>query len=110
MKTLKFRSQLADLVLQGKKTKTWRIFDEKNLSVGDKVQLIRWETGEPFGEAIIEKVVEKKMGQLTSKDKEGHEKFSSDGQMYKTYSKYYGKPITKDTLVKVILLNGILKR
>lgn len=110
MKTLKFRSSLADLILKEKKTKTWRLFDDKNLSLGDKIQLIRWETDEPFGQAIIEEVVEKKMGDLTTEDKEGHEKFSSDKEMYKNYSKYYGKPINKDTLVKIIHLSGILKR
>jgi len=31
MKTLKFREKLSKLILSGKKTTTWRLFDDKDL-------------------------------------------------------------------------------
>ena len=40
--------------------------------------------------------------ELTKEDWEGHEKFKSDKEMYKTYSKYYGFEATPETNVKII--------
>lgn len=56
----------------------------------------------PFATAKITSVVEKPIGQLTEEDKKGHETFESDEEMYATYTKYYGKPVGPDILVKVI--------
>jgi len=39
MKTVKFRDYLVPLVLSGGKTSTWRLFDDKDLSVGDEIEL-----------------------------------------------------------------------
>jgi hypothetical protein len=102
MKTLKFRKELAKLILEGKKDNTWRLFDEKDISVGDEVSLLEWESKEEFAKAKVTSVKEAKLGRLTDKDKEGHEKFSSDKEMYKTYSTYYRQKVDEDTLVKII--------
>jgi len=37
MKTVKFRPDLAQLIMDGKKTTTWRLFDDKDLQAGDVV-------------------------------------------------------------------------
>ena len=39
MKVLKFREYLVPLVLSGEKDSTWRLFDDKDLSVGDEIEL-----------------------------------------------------------------------
>jgi len=40
---------------------------------------------------------------LTNDDWEGHEKFSSETEMYKAYTKHYGgKKVDKNTKVKII--------
>ena len=52
-KSLKFRDHLVKLVLEEKKDVTWRLFDDKDLSEGDEVDLINWNTKEKFGEAIL---------------------------------------------------------
>lgn len=44
IKTLKFRYHLAEEILAGRKTVTWRLFDDKALEIGDKIQLLHWET------------------------------------------------------------------
>lgn len=49
-------SHLAKLVLADEKDMMWRLFDDKNLSEGDTVDLINWNTKEKFGEAILVKV------------------------------------------------------
>ncbi len=37
MKTLNFSDKLVPLVLSGAKTATWRLFDDKNLAIGDEL-------------------------------------------------------------------------
>ena len=101
-KVLKFREHLAQLVLAGEKDLTWRLFDDKNISVGDHVDMINWNTGEKFGEADVVDVWEKPMGKLEEKDFDGHEKFTSQEEMYQTYKTYYGDRVGPDTIVKVI--------
>jgi hypothetical protein len=102
MKTLKFRESLSKLIITGKKDTTWRLFDEKNLSVGDVVSFLVWETKKEFAKVKIIEVKETKFGDLTDKDWNGHEKFSSDEEMYKTYSKYYNRQVDKNSPVKII--------
>lgn len=101
-KTIKFRSNLAELVMAGKKDLTWRLFDDKNLSEGDEVDFINWETRNKFADAILTKVWEKKMSELDKVDFDGHEKFSNEAEMYETYRKYYGDRVGSDTVVKII--------
>ncbi len=102
MKTLKFTTQLVDKILSGEKTSTWRLFDDKDLTVGDKLIFINKETLEDFGEAIITSLKLKTLGTLTNDDWVGHEKFSSEEEMYKSYKKYYGDTVNKDSEVKII--------
>jgi hypothetical protein len=102
MKTLKFRETLAKQILKGEKNSTWRFFDEKNISVGDDVSLLVWETKEEFAKAKVISVEEKKLCDLNEEDWKGHERFSSDEEMLRTFSDYYKREITKDTLVKVV--------
>lgn len=102
MKNLKFRKVLSELVLKGEKTTTWRIFDEKDIQVGDELSMLIWETKEEFAKAKVVGVREVPFKDLTEEDLDGHEKFSSDEEMYETYSGYYNQPVTKDTLVKII--------
>jgi hypothetical protein len=47
-------------------------------------------------------VKETAFGKLTDEDKEGHEKFNSDDEMYRTYSRYYGLTIKPETELKII--------
>lgn len=87
------------LVLSGEKTTTWRLFDEKNLSAGDELQLVATDSGKVFANAVVSSVREKKFCEL---DKRGHETFSSDGQLYETYSAYYARPVEPETRVKIV--------
>lgn len=102
MKILKFHSNLVPLVLSGKKTSTWRLFDDKNLSVGDDIVLRVFVTNEKFAEAKIIKIIEKPFGKLTNEDKLGHEEYKDDDEMYATYSKYYKQSVGPKTPVKIV--------
>ena len=102
MKTLKFRNQLAKLILSGEKTITWRLFDEKQLTVGDQLQLIEWETGKVFATAEITTIKEKKLGEISEPDFLGHERFESTADMLKHYQDFYGHRVTMETMMKVV--------
>ncbi len=101
-KTLKFAPNLIPLVLSGEKVSTWRLFDDKELTQGDILDFINKETLAHFATAQIIKVIEKPLGELTGKDKKGHEKFESDEEMYQTYTKYYNRLVDAATPVKLI--------
>ena len=101
-KSLKFEECLVPLVLSGEKTVTWRLFDDKDLRVGDEIDLINSNTKEVFRRAKLVEIREKPLGAITDKDFDGHEKFESEEKMYETYRKYYGDKVNKDTTVKII--------
>lgn len=102
MKTLKFDEPLSRMILGGEKTTTWRLFDDKNLSEGDILNFVVSQTGKEFGTGKIIHVKETTLGSLTEDDWDGHEKFTSESEMYRTYEKYYGKKVDKNTLLKII--------
>jgi len=111
MKKLKLDHDLAELVLKGEKGSTWRLFDDKDLSVNDKVELIdkvqpdKPETWRPIGTAIINRVIEKRLGDIEESDMDGKERFTSRDAMVKTYRTYYGSNVTLATPVKIIQFN-----
>jgi hypothetical protein len=102
MKTLKFTKELVSLIISGEKTSTWRLFDDKDLEVGDDLEFINKNTLETFGYAKITEIREKKLGDLVEKDYDGHEKFVSNEEMIETYKGYYGDRVNENTIVKII--------
>jgi ribonuclease HI len=108
MKALKFEHNLAQLIIAGKKTATWRLFDDKDLSVNDEVKVIdkvdpsRPETWRVIGVAHINTVIQKRLGDVDASDYEGHESFLSKQDMLKVYQSYYGHDVNFDTIVKII--------
>lgn len=101
MKPLNFSEPLPEKVLEGGKDTTWRIDDEKDISVNDKLSL-RTVDGEEFAQAEVLWVKNTTFGRLTEEDREGHESFDSEEEMYRTYSDYYDRDVGPDTDVKVV--------
>jgi hypothetical protein len=99
MKKLKFANP--DLFMKGKKNTTWRINDDKKLSVGDVISLVDIKDKE-FAKARIVDVRETVFEGLRKGDRQGSEEFPSDIDMYKTFSKHYKMKVTPRTEVKVI--------
>lgn len=104
-KTLKFKSHLCEQILSGKKTSTWRLFDDKDLQIGDELDFLNKETLEKIGTAKITDLYIKTLSTLTDDDWQGHEKFVSDEEMYTTYRQYYGDAVNEDSEVKIISFN-----
>ena len=101
-KSIKFNAELADLILSGKKTATWRLFDDKDLQKGDKVIFIRRPELKEFAKAKLTNVIEKPFNELRFEDLEGHEDYPSKESMYSTFEGMYSKKVDGNTLVKVI--------
>jgi ribonuclease HI len=108
MKTLKFDHELAKLILTGEKTSTWRLYDDKDLSVDDEIRIVdkvdpnNADTWQVVGQGKITQITEKKLGNVTEEDMKGHEAFNSKEQMLNTYKDYYGERVTFETPVKIV--------
>jgi ribonuclease HI len=108
MKQLKFNHNFAELILQGKKTATFRMYDDKDLSVDDRIELLdkvdpdRPATWKSIGTARIDAIVEKRLSAITEDDLRECEQYSSREEMLAVYRRYYGSQVTVDMPVKVI--------
>lgn len=108
MKTLKFDHDLAQEILKGNKTSTWRLYDDKDLSVDDQIKIIDKvnpdspDTWQVIGMGKVTEVSEKHLGDVSDEDLEGHEQFDSKDEMLRTYKQYYGERVTFDTPVKIV--------
>lgn len=89
------------LILTGKKTATWRLDDDKDLQEGDVVEFVRADKLEVFARAKLTRVIEKPFGELTDEEKEGHEEYESEEELFKTFSGYYDRPVDKETVFKI---------
>lgn len=110
MKTLKFSTDLVSLIRSGTKTSTWRLFDDKDLQVGDEVAFLDKETGEQFGTARITGLTVRTLGTLTEADWQGHERYASEEEMYESFRKYYGPEVDQDTEVKILSFDFTAKQ
>ena len=99
---LKFTPELVQKIMSGEKTSTWRLFDDKNLKVGDNLIFINKQTGQEFGKAKITSLKIKTLGTLTDDDWIGHERFASEEEMYKTFRQYYGSKVNEQSEVKIL--------
>jgi len=102
MKTIKFREKLSKLILNGEKNTTWRLFDDKDITKGDELSLVVWESGEEFARVKVTYVKETKFKDLTEDDWKGHERYDSNEEMYKEFSIYYKQTVDENTVVKII--------
>jgi len=113
MKTLKFDHESAQLIIKGQKNSTWRLFDDKDLSVDDNIKIIdkvkedQPNTWKVIGTGRVREVVEKKLGDITEQDMAGHEHYSSQDEMLKHYKSYYGERVSLDDVVKIVVFDFV---
>ncbi|HXY17953.1 MAG TPA: ASCH domain-containing protein, partial [Candidatus Nitrosopolaris sp.] len=74
MKTLKFDHEQARAIATGQKNSTWRLYDDKDLSVNDDIKIIdkidpkssgSWKI---IGQARVTEIVEKLLGAVNAAD------------------------------------------
>ncbi len=75
------------MILDGTKDTTIRL-SVRDLKEGNIIVLVDRE-GKEFGKATIISVKMTTLGNLTKEDMEGHEKYSSQKELYRTFQKYY---------------------
>ena len=102
MKTLKFADHLIPLILNGSKTATWRLFDDKNLSVGDELELVHATTRKIFARAVITSVKELAIKDIADEDRIGHEPLGNIDEICVIYENFYQQPVTPATMMKII--------
>ena len=102
MKKLKFDKNIVDLILRKEYFKTWRLEDEKNLSVGDVIELINSETGATFAKAKINQVAIKYLRDINDQDNVGYRSFSDIDEIINVFNGYYSKPVTPESIIKII--------
>jgi len=101
-KTLKFRPHLCDQIMSGEKTATWRLLDDKDLTVGDGIHFMNSETQEVFGFGLRAAIKTKTLGTIGEADWDGHERYPSQDAMYAEYKNYYGDTVGPETELKII--------
>lgn len=99
---LKFKGFKAQWILDGTKTASLRLFDDKDLRVGDELELINSDTGEVFAHAVITEVIEKPLSDITDADLAGHEKWNSYESMLESLDEFYGDRVTDATIGKIV--------
>ena len=108
MKYVKVSHKVAKLILSGQKNSTWRINDEKNISVDDEISIIdkvdpkvssSWQI---IGTGRVNQVIQKRLDDLQNNDLGPGEEFESKQQMIKTFRNYYGGDVDEQTPVKII--------
>jgi ribonuclease HI len=108
IKTLKLDHKLAQQVAQGVKTSTWRIYDDKNISVNDHIEFIDKRVSDdpttwtPIARARVTRVIEKRLGDINNNDFDGHARYSSPLEMLKHFQHFYGPEVQLTTPIKLI--------
>lgn len=102
MKRIKFRASNVPLILDGSKTATWRMKDEKNLTIGDEVVFTHSDTLHDFANAVLTDVKTTSIRNFTEADAEGNIDFPSKDEMLAWFRNQYGDDITLDTPLKVV--------
>ena len=102
MKQLKFEQKLVEPILSGKKTATWRLYDDKDLTIGDELSLVNRDTGDEFARGRITDVQETTLGEIDLSNTGGHETYESREAMYEIFRGYYGEQVGAETGVKIV--------
>jgi ribonuclease HI len=107
-KQIKFEHQPASNIANGSKTATFRFFDDKNIRVGDtlevvdKVQRDNPASWQRLGTIQVTEVLEKLVKDLQAGDWVGHEQYDTTEAFLQVMQDYYTTQIGQDTPVKIV--------
>lgn len=103
-KKLIFGRPYPPILFTGEKNRTFRVTGGERYNVGDLIELCL-EDGKAFARAVVSRKTRKTFSELEERDWQGHERFSSDEEMYLTYSNWQGFPVTPETSLDIIEYN-----
>jgi ribonuclease HI len=108
MKQLKFEHNFAQAIKEGEKTATFRVNDDKDLRIGDQIELVdKVDANHPktwniTGILKIEKIDNVPLKELSKDQLSQAESFDNLDEMLQTFRRFYGEHISMDTLVIVL--------
>jgi ribonuclease HI len=108
MKKIQLAHDLAAMVLRGEKTSSWRLFDKDDVTVNDQVVIIdkvepeQPQTWRVIGSGRVNRIIEKRMGDISEEDYVGHQRHASAEERLDYYRGVYGDRVNWDTPVKMI--------
>jgi hypothetical protein len=102
LKGLRFAAPYPPILFTGEKNKTFRVTGGERFNAGDFISL-RYVDGEEFARAVVLEKYRKRFEELNERDWEGHERFASPEEMYRTYSNWQGFPVDPKTELDVIV-------
>jgi hypothetical protein len=101
LKKLLFAAPFPKILFTGEKTKTFRVTGGERYNPGDRISLCLVD-GMEFAQAKVISKTRKRFRELTDLDWRGHERFSSEEEIYKTYSNWEGFKVTPETFLEII--------
>lgn len=108
MKSLKLDHELAEQVVKQGRSSTWRLYDDKDLTVNDEVELIdkvnptnpsTWKT---IGTARINSITQKRLGEIEPQDFDKVDEPLSKDEILEKYQHYYGPQVGNESPVKIV--------
>lgn len=100
MKTLKFKDYLIPQILDGSKTTTWRLFDDKDLQIGDQLSLLNADTRVEFARAEITHIIEQPLHDI---DPIAYGKtYKNLREMIEHYREFYGDRVNENSVMKMV--------
>jgi ribonuclease HI/uncharacterized protein YqfB (UPF0267 family) len=101
MNKLKFSSELVPQIVDEKYTTTWRLFDDKNISIGDIVELVNSQTNEVFAKAEVVSITQKYLKDINDYDMKNHKKYDSLDSIISDFKRFYGDAVNAELIVKM---------
>lgn len=98
-KTLKYNPFYIETILKNGVSVDVRLFDDKNLSVGDVIDLLNGETGEKFATGTITAIRETIFKETV--------KGGADRELYEKYEKLYGRDVKPTDVAKIVRVDLI---
>jgi ribonuclease HI len=108
VKQLKFEHHFAESIIKGDKIATFRVNDDKDLRIGDKVQLVdKVDSNHPKtwlipGELIINDIASVPLEELSKDQMSQAESFDSLDEMIQTFRRFYGEHVSLSTPILVL--------
>jgi ribonuclease HI len=102
MKKLKFKPQLIPKILNREVSSTWRLFDDKDLQIGDYIEIIDSESQKSIGYAHIDQVTTKFIKDINSLDQKGYSQYENTAAIINEFRQYYGPEVDNETPMKII--------
>jgi ribonuclease HI len=110
MKKLKFDHEESQRIQDARSFTVWRIYDDQQLSVSDRVQLVdKINVADPtswklISVAIVEQLIEKRLGDVSPDDYDAINTYASSKEMINHFRSVYGPEINESTPVKILKL------